>query len=197
MNFCLQLNPQISIDKPAAQLMPTLIEQVRVADAVGFDAFSMGDHYNIPGLQRLNQVRARARLCAEAKQCAVGTAVMLLGLRHPVTVASELASLDVLNNGKSFFGFGLGYRDDELNAFNLTKTQRFQRFVEGIELVRRLWCEENVNFDGKAFKLKNVTIDPKPLQQPRPPIWIAASSDAAVERAAQIGDGWIIGPHSA
>ena len=103
MKFCLQLNPQVSIDKPAAQLMPTLIEQVRMADAVGFEAFSMGDHYNIPGLQRLNQVPALARLCAEANHCAVGTAVMLLGLRHPVTVASELASLDVLNDGKSFF----------------------------------------------------------------------------------------------
>jgi len=54
MKFCLQLNPQVSIEKPGRSLMLTLIEQVRVADAVGFDAFSMGDHYNIPGLQRLN-----------------------------------------------------------------------------------------------------------------------------------------------
>ena len=65
MKFCLQLNPQVSIEKPVTSLMPTLIEQVRVADRVGFDAFSMGDHYNIPGLQRLNQVPALARLCAE------------------------------------------------------------------------------------------------------------------------------------
>jgi alkanesulfonate monooxygenase SsuD/methylene tetrahydromethanopterin reductase-like flavin-dependent oxidoreductase (luciferase family) len=197
MKFCLQLNPQVSIDKPAAQLMPTLIEQVRVADAVGFDAFSMGDHYNIPGLQRLNQVPALARLCAEPQRCAVGTAVMLLGLRHPVTVASELASLDVLNNGKSFFAFGLGYRDDELNAFNLTKAQRFHRFVVGVDIIKRLWTENNVNYDGTAFKLKNVSVDPKPLQKPRPPIWIAANSDGAVARAATIGDGWMIGPHSA
>jgi alkanesulfonate monooxygenase SsuD/methylene tetrahydromethanopterin reductase-like flavin-dependent oxidoreductase (luciferase family) len=197
MKFCVQLNPQVSVDKPGAALMPTLIEQVRVADSVGFDAFSMGDHYNIPGLQRLNQVPALARLCAEAKHCAVGTVVMLLGLRHPVTVASELASLDVLNDGRSFFGFGLGYRDEELNAFNLTKTQRFHRFVEGVEIIKRLWTEENVSFDGKAFKLKNVSVDPKPLHKPRPPIWIAANSDAAVRRAATIGDGWMIGPHSA
>jgi alkanesulfonate monooxygenase SsuD/methylene tetrahydromethanopterin reductase-like flavin-dependent oxidoreductase (luciferase family) len=197
MKFCLQLNPQVSIDRPAAQLMPTLIEQVRIADAVGFDAFSMGDHYNIPGLQRLNQVPALARLCAEAKHCAVGTAVMLLGLRHPVTVASELASLDVLNDGKSFFSFGLGYRDDELNAFNLTKQQRFQRFVEGVEIIKRLWTENDVSFTGTAFKLKNVSVDPKPLQKPRPPIWIAANSDVAVARAATLGDGWMIGPHSA
>ena len=197
MKFCVQLNPQVSIDKPGAALMPTLIEQVRVADAVGFDAFSMGDHHNIPGLQRLNQVPALARLCAEAKRCAVGTAVMLLGLRHPVTVAGELASLDVINDGRSFFAFGLGYRDDELNAFNLTKSQRFQRFFEGVEIIKKLWTEDNVSFEGKAFKLKNVTVDPKPLQKPRPPIWIAANTDAAVARAARIGDGWMIGPHSA
>jgi len=122
MKFAVQLNPQVSIDKPAPSLMSTLIEQVRVADAMGFHAFSMGEHYNIPGLQRLHQVPALARLCAEVKNCAVGTAVTLLGLRHPVTVANELASLDVINNGKSFAAFGLGYRDDELNAFQLTKS---------------------------------------------------------------------------
>ena len=197
MNFCLQLNPQVAIDKPAASLLPTLIEQVRIADAVGFDAFSMGDHYNIPGLQRLNQVPTLARLGAEAKNCAVGTAVMLLGLRHPVTVASELASLDVLSGGKSFAAFGLGYRDEELDAFNLTKKQRFVRFVEGVEIIKKLWTEDRDSYDGEAFKLKDVSVDPKPLQKPRPPIWIAANTDAAVRRAAQIGDGWMIGPHSA
>jgi alkanesulfonate monooxygenase SsuD/methylene tetrahydromethanopterin reductase-like flavin-dependent oxidoreductase (luciferase family) len=197
MKIGVQLNPQVSIDKPAAALMPTLIEQVRVADQSGFHAFSMGEHYNIPGLQRVHQIPALARLCAEAKHCEVGTAVMLLGLRHPVTVANELATLDVLNNGRSFAAFGLGYRDDELNAFHLTKAQRFQRFVEGIEIIKRLWTEDHVSFDGKEFQIKDVTVDPKPLQKPRPPIWIAANSEAAVERAAKVGDDWIIGPHSA
>lgn len=197
MKIGVQLNPQVSLDKPGTSLMPTLIEQVRVADAAGFDAFSMGEHYNIPGLQRLHQIPALARLCAEAKHCAVGTAVTLLGLRHPVTVANELASLDIINNGKSFAAFGLGYRDDELNAFELTREQRFRRFVEGIEIIKRLWTEDHVSYEGKEFKIKDVSVDPKPLQKPRPPIWIAANSDAAVERAARIGDGWIIGPHSA
>jgi alkanesulfonate monooxygenase SsuD/methylene tetrahydromethanopterin reductase-like flavin-dependent oxidoreductase (luciferase family) len=197
MKFCLQLNPQVSIDKPGASLMPTLIEQVRIADDVGFDAISMGDHYNIPGLQRLNQVPALARLCAEVKRCAVGTAVTLLGLRHPVTVAGELASLDVMNGGRLFAAFGLGYRAEELKAFNLTKKQRFQRFVEGVEIIKRLWTEDHVSFSGGAFTLTDVSVDPKPLQKPRPPIWLAANTDAAVERAAKLGDGWIIGPHSA
>jgi len=197
MKIGVQLNPQVSIDKPVASLLSTLAEQVRVADATGFAAFSMGEHYNIPGLQRLHQVPALARLCGEVKHCEVGTAVTLLGLRHPVTIANELASLDVINGGKSFTAFGLGYRDDELNAFHLTKSQRFHRFVEGIEIIKRLWTEDHVSFEGREFHLKDVTVDPKPLQKPRPPIWIAANSDAAVERAARIGDGWIIGPHSA
>jgi alkanesulfonate monooxygenase SsuD/methylene tetrahydromethanopterin reductase-like flavin-dependent oxidoreductase (luciferase family) len=197
MKIGVQLNPQVSIDKPVPSLLPTLAEQVRVADATGFAAFSMGEHYNIPGLQRLHQVPALARLCGEVKHCAVGTAVTLLGLRHPVTIANELAGLDVINGGKSFAAFGLGYRDDELNAFHLTKTQRFHRFVEGVEIIKRLWTEDHVSFEGKEFHIKDVTVDPKPLQKPRPPIWIAANSDAAVERAARIGDGWIIGPHSA
>lgn len=197
MKIGVQLNPQVSIDKPGASLMPTLIEQVRCADQSGFHGFSMGEHYNIPGLQRVHQIPALARLCAEVKRCEVGTAVMLLGLRHPVTVATELASLDVINNGKSFAAFGLGYRDEELNAFNLNKAQRFGRLVEGVEIIKRLWTEDHVSYDGKEFQIRDVTVDPKPLQNPRPPIWIAANSDAAVERAARIGDGWIIGPHSA
>lgn len=196
MKFGLQLNPQVSLEKAPVSLMPTLVEQVRVADAVGFDAVSMGDHYNIPGYQRLHQVPALARLCAEVKECAVGTAVTLLGLGHPVTVASELASLDVINSGRSFFAFGLGYRDEELAAFNLLKGQRYRRFLEGVEIIQRLWTEDHVSFAGSEFCLRDVTIDPKPLQKPRPPVWIAANSDKAVARAARIGDGWLIGPHS-
>ncbi len=197
MKIGVQLNPQVSIKKPGASLMTTLIEQVRVADQSGFHGFSMGEHYNIPGLQRLHQIPALARLCAEVKNCEVGTAITLIGLRHPVTVATDLASLDVINNGKSFAAFGLGYRDEELDAFGLTKAQRFQRFVEGIDIVKRLWTEDHVAYQGKEFQFKDVTVDPKPLQKPRPPIWIAANSDVAVERAARIGDGWMVGPHSA
>jgi alkanesulfonate monooxygenase SsuD/methylene tetrahydromethanopterin reductase-like flavin-dependent oxidoreductase (luciferase family) len=197
MQFYVQLNPQVEIAKPTASLMPTLIEQVRVADAAGFGGFSMGEHYNIPGLQRVHQVPALARLCAESERCAVGTAVSLIGLRHPVTLASELATLDVINGGRSFFSFGLGYRRQELEAFDLTEASRFRRFVEGIEIVRRLWVEDDVTFEGEVYRLHNVSVDPKPLQKPRPPIWIAANSDPAVERAARIGDGWLIGPHSA
>jgi alkanesulfonate monooxygenase SsuD/methylene tetrahydromethanopterin reductase-like flavin-dependent oxidoreductase (luciferase family) len=197
MKIGVQLNPQVSIEKPPASLMRTLIEQVRVADQSGFHAFSMGEHYNIPGLQRVHQIPALARLCAEAKHCEVGTAVTLLGLRHPVTVASELATLDVINNGQSFAAFGLGYRDEELKAFALNKTRRFGRFVEGVEIIKRLWTEDHVSFDGREFQISDVTVDPKPLQKPRPPIWIAANTDAAVKRAARIGDGWLVGPHSA
>ena len=197
MKFCLQLNPQVAVDKPAASLLPTLTEQVRIADAVGFDAFSMGDHYNIPGLQRLNQVPALARLCAEAKNCAVGTAVMLLGLRHPVTVASELASLDVLSGGKSFAAFGLGYRDRRAKRIQFDQEAALCSFRRGHRDYQKALDRRPSQLRRRSIQLKDVSVDPKPLQKPRPPIWIAANTDAAVRRAAQIGDGWMIGPHSA
>lgn len=102
-----------------------------------------------------------------------------------------------MNNGRSFFSFGLGYRQQELGAFGLSKAQRFQRFVEGVEIVKRLWTEDHVSFQGREFFLRDVTIAPKPIQKPRPPIWIAANGDNGVRRAARIGHGWLIGPHSA
>lgn len=157
----------------------------------------MGQHYNIPGYQRLHQVPLLGRLCAETKRASVGTATTLLGLHDPVVIAKELATIDVMNEGRSFFSFGLGYRQQELDAFNLTKQQRFERFVEGVEIVKRLWTEDHVSFSGTAFQLKDVTIAPRPLQEPRPPIWIAANGDRGVRRAARIGDGWLVGPHSA
>ena len=74
MKIGVQLNPQVSIDKPAAALMPTLIEQVRVAGESGFHGFSMGEHYNIPGLQRLHQIPALARLCAPPSRSPIAKA---------------------------------------------------------------------------------------------------------------------------
>ncbi len=197
MKFGIQLNPQVSTKKKPETLLETLVEQARVADTVGFELVTMGQHYNIPGYQRLHQIPLLARLSAEIKGCAIGTATTLLGLQHPVSIAKELATLDVINEGKSFFSFGLGYRQQELDAFGITRRQRFQRFVEGVEIVKRLWVDDDVSFSGKEYILKNVTIEPKPLQKPRPPIYIAANGDRGVCRAARIGDGWLIGPHSA
>ena len=197
MKIGIQLNPQVSIDKPPETLLPALVEQTRVAADAGFEAITMGQHYNISGFQRLHQVPLLGRLCAEAKRAGVGTATTLLGLHDPVVIAKELATIDVMNEGRSFFSFGLGYRQQELDAFNLTKEQRFHRFVEGVEVVQRLWTEEHVSFSGKMFQLKDVTIAPRPIQKPRPPVWVAANGDKGVRRAAYISDGWLVGPHSA
>jgi alkanesulfonate monooxygenase SsuD/methylene tetrahydromethanopterin reductase-like flavin-dependent oxidoreductase (luciferase family) len=197
LQFYVQLNPQVSLDKPTETLLPTMAEQVRTLAAAGFEGFSMGEHYNIPGLQRLHQIPFLARLAAEAPGLAVGTAVSLVGLRHPVALASEIASHDVIAGGNSFFGFGLGYRQQELDAFELTKSERLHRFVEGVEIIKRLFTEDHVSFEGNAYHLKDVTVDPKPIAKPRPPIWIAANKDPGVARAARLSDGWMIGPHSA
>jgi len=94
------------------------------------------------------------------------------------------------------FGVGLGYRDVEFDAFNVPRGQRVARFEEYLALVKRLWTEDNVSHEGDMCVLDNVTMHARPVQQPHPPIWIAANNDGAIRRAARLGDAWFINPHA-
>ena len=94
------------------------------------------------------------------------------------------------------FGVGLGYREVEFDAFGVPKGQRVRRFEQCLEVVKRLWTEDNVTFENEICKLANVTMTCRPVQKPHPPIWIAANSDAAVRRAARLGDSFFINPHA-
>jgi alkanesulfonate monooxygenase SsuD/methylene tetrahydromethanopterin reductase-like flavin-dependent oxidoreductase (luciferase family) len=113
-----------------------------------------------------------------------------------VDVAESIATLDVICGGRLVFGVGLGYRDVEFDAFGIPRGGRLSRFLEALEVVRRLWTEEAVTFDGKHFQLRDVRLTTRPLQKPPPPILLAASNDRMVERAAHIADAWTIAGHA-
>jgi alkanesulfonate monooxygenase SsuD/methylene tetrahydromethanopterin reductase-like flavin-dependent oxidoreductase (luciferase family) len=91
---------------------------------------------------------------------------------------------------------GLGYRDVEFDAFAVPRGQRVRRFEQCLEVVKRLWTEDNVSFENDICKLTNVTMTCRPIQQPYPPIWLAANNDRAVKRAARLGDSWFVNPHA-
>jgi len=126
----------------------------------------------------------------------VGLTIYLLPLLNPVAVAEEAATLDVVTGGRFIFGVGLGYRDVEDQAFGVGKGERVSRFLSHLEVIRKLWAGETVSFDSPYCRLKDARIALRPVQQPHPPIWVAANNDQAVERAAEIGDAWIINPHA-
>jgi alkanesulfonate monooxygenase SsuD/methylene tetrahydromethanopterin reductase-like flavin-dependent oxidoreductase (luciferase family) len=143
----------------------------------------------------LQPVPLLARLAAEAGDLRVGAGILLLPLLNPVEVAEEAATLDVLTGGRFVLGVGLGYRDEENAAFGVP-AERVRVFREKLDVVRRLLEGDEVTASGHGYRLDGARLAPRPLQRPRPPIWMAANSDAAVRRAARLADTWFVNPHA-
>src|SRR5438309_3005157 len=172
------------------------VEQVRLARAVGFTSIWASQHYLSDPFTYFQPIPTLARLAADARGLTLGTGVLLLPLHHPVDIAEQLATLDVISDGRLICGVGLGYRDVENTALGHDPKQRVGRLVEGLEVLERLWSGEPVDYEGRHFSLRSVRISMRPMQSPRPPIWLAANSDAGVRRAARLGDAWLMNPHT-
>jgi len=172
------------------------VEQVRLAKQAGFDALAAGHHYLSPPYQSLQSLPMLARLAGEAPGMELCLSVLLLAMLNPVQTAEEVASLDIMSEGKVVFGVGIGYRDVEYEAFGMTSRERVPRMLEALELIKRLWTEEVVTFEGKHFQVHDATCTIRPVQKPFPPIWIAANADRAVLRTARLGYSWFINPHA-
>ncbi|MGH3005870.1 MAG: LLM class flavin-dependent oxidoreductase [Gaiellaceae bacterium] len=181
-------------DDPAVRLSEHL-EQVRLVRDAGFDSIFAGQHFLPAPYQMLQPVPLLARLAAEAGDLRVGAGILLLPLLNPVEVAEEAATLDVVTGGRFVLGVGLGYRDEENAAFGLP-AERVRVYREKLDVVRRLLEGEEVTASGHGYRLEGARLAPRPLQRPRPPIWMAANGDAAVRRAARLADTWFVNPHA-
>jgi alkanesulfonate monooxygenase SsuD/methylene tetrahydromethanopterin reductase-like flavin-dependent oxidoreductase (luciferase family) len=180
-------------DDPQRRLAETL-EQVRLIRSLGFDSIWVGEHHVTPGFHFFPQLALLQRVAAEAEGLWFGSNVTLLPLHNPVELAEIAAFLDVATGGRFLFGVGLGYRPEEYAIYGVPMAQRVGRFTEAIAIIRRLWSEDKVTHAGRYWQFSNASIRPRPLQSPHPPIIIGAQVQAAIERAAQIGDGWLIVP---
>lgn len=172
------------------------IEQVRAARDAGFDLIVMGQHYLSTPFQEIQTLPSLARLAAEAGPMRLGATVLLLPLLNPVDVAEQVATLDVICEGRFIFGVGLGYREEEYEAFGVQGNERVSRFVESLAVIKRLWTEDEVTHHGRFFHITRARMLLKTVQKPHPPVWIAANNDAAVERSARLADAWVINPHA-
>lgn len=184
---------------PGTDMLSALEEQlvlVRAARDHGWDAVASGQHYLSEGMVQLQLVPFLARLAAEAGPMAGIAAVLLLPLHNPVEVAEQMATLDILWKGRFVLGVGLGYRKEEFAAFGVPWEARIERFEATLALVRRLWTEEAVTADIGGCRLQGVTMTSRPMQRPHPPLWIGATTDAGVRRAARLADAWLVGPHA-
>lgn len=166
----------------------------RAASDYGFDSIWKGQHF-LTDLVNFQPVPLLARLSGEVPGMTLGSCT-ILPLEHPVRAAEYGANVDILTGGQYVFGAVLGYRDVEFDSLDVPKGERVGRMIEGVEALRRLWSGDSVSFDGTYYSFDNVTINPKPVQDGGPPIWIGANADEAIERAARIGDAWLINPHA-
>ena len=171
MKFGIQVNAHFPPEIDASRTLDFIIQQVGLAKKGGFDGIFAAQHYALGSGERMFQpIPLLARLAADAPGMTLGTSIFLLSLHNPLDAAELTANLDLISGGRFAFGVGQGYRDVEFDSFGIPRRHRATRLEEAVKVIRRLWCEDNVTWEGKHFSLREVTINPKPLQQPGHPI---------------------------
>ncbi|HZQ00079.1 MAG TPA: LLM class flavin-dependent oxidoreductase [Reyranella sp.] len=174
--------------------LANLIEQTRVAKASGLTSLMVGQHFVSSPLQMFQAMPLLARLAAEAEGMRLGPGLLLLPLLNPVIVAEETATLDWLTGGNAIIGLGLGYRAEEFASIGVPFKERVPRFVESVEVIRRMWRDDTVEFKGRFHTISKVQSSIKPKRKGGPPIWMAGDVEAAVRRAAKLADAWMPSP---
>jgi natural product biosynthesis luciferase-like monooxygenase protein len=135
-----------------------------------------------------------AAIARTTKKIRLGTGVVVLPFHNPVRVAEDFAMLDHLSNGRVELGIGRGYQPIEFQGFGVDQTQSRELFDESIEVIRRAWTEERLNFEGKHYRFEDVEVRPRPFQRPHPPIWMAALSEETFEKAGKLGFNLLLSP---
>jgi probable F420-dependent oxidoreductase len=120
----------------------------------------------------------------------LGASVFILGHRHPVVMAKMLTSIDALSNGRLICGVGVGWWKEELEILGVPFNRRGRQADEILKIFTTLWSDANPAFEGEFFRFRDIGFAPKPVQKPRPPIWVGGDSPGAFRRVATLGDGW-------
>ncbi len=175
------------------KMVQRAIAEAQVAERYDFDGAFLTEHHQAPeGYLPAPLITATA-IAAKTERIKIGTAVLLLPLYHPVHVAEEAAVVDLISDGRLILGVGLGYQEQDFRAFGVPIRQRVSHFEEGIQIVRGAWEQDHFSFAGRRFRVEDLSLRPKPVQQPTP-IWIGANTTAAIEWAGRLGDGWMTSP---
>jgi alkanesulfonate monooxygenase SsuD/methylene tetrahydromethanopterin reductase-like flavin-dependent oxidoreductase (luciferase family) len=174
-----------------------LLRQVEAAQRNGLTYVTIGHHYLYGDLRWLQPVPTLARLAAELDDhVTLATTIIQAPLYHPVALAEELATLDIMARGRLVVGVGAGYRSDEFSALGVDFAQRFAMLDESVDLMKRLWTEDHVTHTGRFWSLEDARPHIRPWQEPHPPLWVGAMGPVGVRRSARLGDGWPVTPET-
>ncbi|HLZ68493.1 MAG TPA: LLM class F420-dependent oxidoreductase [Dehalococcoidia bacterium] len=182
----------------------------QAAEATGFDSLWVSDHVIVPKRLEsrypynesgefpfrpdapfLDPIATLLFVAGCTERVRLGTAVLIIPYRNPVVQAKELATLDFVSGGRLILGIGTGWMAEEFAALDVPFAHRGGRTNEYLALIKQLWSAEDTSFSGTFYRLDDVGFAPKPLQQPRPPIWGGGHSEPAFRRGGQLCDGWL------
>jgi alkanesulfonate monooxygenase SsuD/methylene tetrahydromethanopterin reductase-like flavin-dependent oxidoreductase (luciferase family) len=168
------------------------------AEELSYDSFLTTDHYMLPwGNETLETWIYLSHLAGKVSSIRLGTCVTPITFRSPSLLAKTISTLDLVSHGRVIVGVGLGWYQDEFDAYSSWDPNpvRFERAKEALELMAKLWNEDTVDFEGKYYRAKGAVLQPKPVQKPYPSLWFGGSGKKMLRLAAEMGNGWItMGP---
>jgi len=179
-------------DKISAQ---QLVEISKTAEELGFDSVWATDHVIMPiGLREpygelLEPLITLASVASATEKLRVGTSCIVLPQRNPILLAKQAAALDVFSKGRLILGLGAGWAEPEFRSLNADFERRGKVMDESIRLMRTLWRDDVVNFEGEFFRVKDAVFLPKPPRRDIP-VWIGGNGPTAIRRTIMLGDGW-------
>jgi alkanesulfonate monooxygenase SsuD/methylene tetrahydromethanopterin reductase-like flavin-dependent oxidoreductase (luciferase family) len=181
---------------PLASVYETALERFSIMDETGYDAVWLAEHH-FSGFSVCPSVHMMGTMAAaRTKRLRIGTAVSLAPFYNPLRLAEEVALLDVLSGGRVNWGAGRGFERSEFAAFGIPGEESAARFHETVEIVLKAWTQQRLSYAGKFYQYDGVEVLPKPVQAPHPPVWMAASSNPAIEWAAAQGFSILMDPHA-
>ncbi len=185
---------QWQADEDPKVVLANLRQQVQMARKTGFSSLLLGQHVVSGPMGMFQTNPLLGQLADDAAGMQIGPGVLLLSMMNPVLAAEEGATIDWLSGGNYVLAAGLGYRGEEFEAMGVDIKTRVGRLTEGLEVIKRLWSEDVVNHQGRYFQLTDARAGVRPLQQPRPPIWLGGDVEGAIRRAARLADAWLAAP---
>ncbi len=181
---------------PAAT-WPEMVERAQLAEELGFDMLGLADHFidwsapTRPWFELWTHTAALAQATSRVRLC---TCVAQIPLRDPATLANHALTVDHISDGRLELGIGIGIRIDPsyemMGMENWSNGERVDRFGEYVEIVDQLLSNEVTTYEGRYYSVKKAVMNPRPIQQPRPPILIAAMGPRMLRRAARYADNW-------
>jgi alkanesulfonate monooxygenase SsuD/methylene tetrahydromethanopterin reductase-like flavin-dependent oxidoreductase (luciferase family) len=163
------------------------LEQAQAAEALGFRNVWLGEHHFSTYGYLSRPLQLATYIAAKTTRLRVGTAVIVVPLHHPLLVAEEIATLDILSGGRADVGLGRGYQRYEFERFGLKLDSGGSRWDESLDILLKAFEGKPFSYEGKLYNFPETSIYPKPVQKPRPPIWITAQSPYAIEAAVRRG----------